>query len=102
MEVVRYKSHLVVCLCQVEGLDFTDRFAPVANLLSVRVELSIAVAKGCAVHKMDVVKVFLSSGLQEKVYVSLPVGVFGEQRLAYLNRSLYGLKQSLPVLVYHD
>jgi len=79
---------------QVEGLDFTDTFAPVVSLSSVRVVLSIAAAEGFAVRQMDVVTAFLGSKLHEEVYVSLPVGVFGRERLACLNRSLYGLKQS--------
>jgi len=77
-----------------EGLDFMDTFAPVASLSSVRVVLSIAAAKGIAVRQMDVVRTFLCSELHEEVYVSLPVGEFGDERLACLNRSLYGFKQS--------
>ena len=78
---------------QVEGLDFTDTFAPVASLSSVRVVLSVAAARGFIVHQMDVVTAFLGSSLNEEVYVTLPEGVFSS-RLARLNRSLYGLKQS--------
>ena len=94
-QTVRYKACLVAQgFRQVEGLDFIDTFAPVASLSSVRVVLSIAAAKGFAARQMDVVTTFLGSELQEEVYVSLPMGVFGEERLACLNRSLYGLKQS--------
>ena len=94
-QTVRYKARLVAQgFRQVEGLDFTDTFTPVASLSSVRVVLSIAAAKGFAVRQMDVVTAFLGSELHEEVYVSLPVGVFGRERLACLNRSLYGLKQS--------
>ena len=94
-QTVRYKPRLVAQgFRQVEGLDFTDTFAPVAGLSSVRVVLSIAAAKGFAVRQMDVVTVFLNSELQEEVYVSLSMGVFGEERLACRNQSLYGLKQS--------
>ena len=88
-QAVRYKVRLVAQgFRQVEGLDFTDTFAPVASLVSVRVVLSIAAAKGFAVHQMDVVTAFLGSELHEEVYVTLPPGVFGEHRLASLNRSL--------------
>jgi len=94
-QTVRYKARLVAQgFRQVEGLDFTDTFAPVASLSSVRVVLSIAAAKGFAIRQMDVVTALLGSELYEEVYVSLPVGVFGRERLACLNRSLYGLKQS--------
>ena len=56
--------------------------------------LSIAAAKGFAVRQIDVVTAFLGSELHEEVYVSLPVWVFGQEKLACRNRSLYGLKQS--------
>jgi len=95
-QTVRYKARLVAQgFHQVEALDFTDTFATVASLSSVRVVLSIAAAKGFAVRQMDVVMAFLGSELHEEVYVSLPVGVCGGERLTCLNRSLYGLQQSL-------
>ena len=50
---------------------------------------SIRLGKPCGIKLA-----LLGSELHEKVYVSLPVGVFGWERLACLNRSLYGLKQS--------
>jgi len=92
---VRYKARSVAQgFPQVEGLDCTDTLAPVASLLSVRVGLSVVAAKGFAVRQMDVVMAFLGSELHEEVYVSLPVGVYRRERLACLNRSLYGLKKS--------
>jgi len=96
-QTVRYKARLVAQgfhQVELEALDFTDTFATVASLSSVRVVLSIAAAKGFAVRQMDVVMAFLGSELHEKVYVSLPVGVCGGDRLTCLNRSLYRLKQS--------
>jgi len=94
-QTARYEARIVAQgLRQVEGLDFTDTFAPVASLLSVHVVLSIAAAKGFPVHQIDVVTAFLGRELQEEVYVSLPVGVLGWERLACFNRSLYGLKQA--------
>jgi len=94
-QTVRYKAPLVAQgFRQVQGLDFTDTFAPVASLSIVRVVLSIAAAKSFAVRQMDVVTAFLGREPHEEVYVSLPVGVFGRERLACLNHSLYGLKQS--------
>lgn len=92
---VRYKRGLMAQgLHQVEGLDFIDTFAPVVSLLSVRIVVSIAAAKGSAVRQMDVGTAFLCSKLQEEVFVSLQVDVCGGERLACLNSSLNGLKQS--------
>ena len=94
-ETIRYKARLVAQgFRQVEGLDFAETFAPVASLSSVRIVLAIAGARGYAVHQMDVVTAFLGSKLDEEIYVHLPLGVLGGPRIARLNRSLYGLKQS--------
>jgi len=94
-ETVRYKARLVAQgFRQIEGEDFTHTFAPVASLSSVRVVLSIAAARGFKIYQMDVVTAFLGSKLEEEVYVSLPEGILGNTRVASLNRSLYGLKQS--------
>jgi len=67
-QTVRYKAHFVAQgFRQVEGLDFTNTFALVASLSSVRVVLSIAAAKGFAVRQMDVVTALLGSELHEEV-----------------------------------
>jgi len=94
-ETTRYKARLVAQgFRQVEGLDFREMFAPVASLSSVRILLAIAGSRGYAVYQMDVVTAFLGSELNEEVNINLPLGVLGGPRLARLNRSLYGLRQS--------
>ena len=94
-ETTRYKARLVAQgFRQIEGLDFAETFAPVASLSSVRILLAIAGSRGYTVIQMDVVTTFLGSKLDEEVYLRLPRGVLGGPRLARLNRSLYGLKQS--------
>ena len=94
-ETLRFKARLVAQgFRQIEGIDFEDTFAPVASLASVRVVLSTAASCDFEVYQMEVVTAFLGSKLNKKVYVSLPNSVLGGPRLASLNRSLYGLKQS--------
>lgn len=54
-QAIRYKARLIAQgFCQVEGLDFTNIFAPVASLASVRVVLLIAVAKGFPIRQISV------------------------------------------------
>jgi len=69
-------------------------FTPFASLSSVRVVLSITATHGFKIYQMDIVTGFLGSKIEEEVYVSLPEGILGSTRVASLNRSLYGLKQS--------
>jgi len=55
---------------QLEGFDFTETFAPVAKMSSVRTFLSIAVVRGWELHQMDVNNAFLHGDLEEDVYMS--------------------------------
>ena len=76
-QILRYKAYLVAQgFRQVEGWDRKDSIAPVASLLSVRVVLFIAAAKGFAVREIEVVTALLGRKLHEEVYELLPVGVF--------------------------
>ena len=94
-QILMYKAYLVAQgFRQVEAWDCKDSIVPVVSLLSVHVVLFIAAAKGFAVREMEVVTALLGRKLHEEVYGLLPVGVFGGERLACLNRDLYRLKQS--------
>ena len=57
--IERHKAQLVIRGDhQVEGFDFHETFAPVAKMTSVRVFLSVAVAKGWDLQQMDVNNAF--------------------------------------------
>jgi len=100
----RYKARLVVRgFEQQYGLDYTETFAPVAKMSTIRALLAMAAYNGWAVHQMDVVTAFLNPVLSEDVYMELPPGF--EQldsdsdsdnikRFIKLNKALYGLKQA--------
>ena len=69
--VVKHKTRLVAKgYVQRPGIDFTEVFAPVARLESVRVLLAVAAHEGWEVHHMDVKSTFLNGELQEEVYVA--------------------------------
>jgi hypothetical protein len=81
----------------VEGLDFSETFAPVAKFTSIRILLSLAAAKNWECHHMDVKTAFLNGDLEEEIYMVQPEGFVkpGEEHLVCkLIKSLYGLKQS--------
>lgn len=68
-----YKVWLVILVnTQVEGLDYTETFVPVAKMVTVCTFLSVVVARKWAIHQMDVHNAFLHGDLHEDVYMKLP------------------------------
>ena len=80
---------------QIHGLDYFDTFAPVSQVLTVRLVLILAVQFGLTTHHVDVKTAFLNSEMKEEVYVKLPDGlsIDGKQYGKVL-KSIYGLKQA--------
>ena len=84
---------------QVKDIDYSETFAPTANLSTVRVLLNIAVERKLSVHQMDVKTAFLNAEIDHEIYVEQPEGYverdsFGNKLYCKLKKSLYGLKQS--------
>jgi hypothetical protein len=59
-KVDKHKDRLVAKgFSQVEGIDYTETFAPVAKMNSIRLVLSLATSYKWEVHQMDVKSAFL-------------------------------------------
>ncbi|KAE8716080.1 Detected protein of unknown function [Hibiscus syriacus] len=93
-----YKARLVARgFTQTYEIDFTETFAPVAKLNTVRVLISLVVNCDWKLYQLDVKNAFLNGKLKEEAYMKLPPGlksVEGSNKVCKLNKSLYGLKQS--------
>nr|GFA43739.1 retrovirus-related Pol polyprotein from transposon TNT 1-94 [Tanacetum cinerariifolium] len=96
--VIRNKArHVAVGYSQQEGIDYDERFAPVARIEAIRLFLAYAAHKDFTVVQMDVKTAFLNGILKEEVYVGQPPGFISKQypdHVYALDKALYGLKQA--------
>ncbi|KAL0559650.1 hypothetical protein IC582_000013 [Cucumis melo] len=94
----KHKARLVVKgYAQIFGVDYSDTFAPVARMDTIRLLFAIAAQKGWKLYQLDVKSAFLNGFLQEEIYVEQPEGCEkqGERNKVYLlKKALYGLKQA--------
>ncbi|TYK23235.1 Retrovirus-related Pol polyprotein from transposon TNT 1-94 [Cucumis melo var. makuwa] len=95
----KHKARLVVKgYAQIFGVDYSDTFAPVARMDTIRLLFAIAAQKGWKLYQLDVKSSFLNGILQEEIYVEQPEGCEkqGEGNKVYLfKKALYGLKHAL-------
>nr|KYP32050.1 Retrovirus-related Pol polyprotein from transposon TNT 1-94 [Cajanus cajan] len=96
--VEKHKARLVAKgYSQQYGVDYTEVFAPVARLDTVRVLLALAAQHRWEVFQLDVKSAFLHGELKEEVYVQQPEGFVKkgkEDKVYRLKKALYGLKQA--------
>lgn len=98
-ELIKYKARLCAQgFSQVEGIDYSDTFAPTGRLAALRTLLSISPTEAFEVIQMDAVGAFLNGIPDEVLYIRPPKGYVCKSTnpdiVLKLNKSLYGLKQS--------
>jgi hypothetical protein len=82
---------------QIKGIDYSETYAPVVKMTSIRVILSIANELDLELDQMDAVTAFLNGDLNELVYMEQPEGfVIGDRAkvVCLLLKAMYGLKQA--------
>ncbi len=95
-EILKYKARLVAQgFAQIFGLDFTETFAPVVRLETLRILIALGVILGLDIQVADFVGAYLNGHLQEEIYMRQPpMYDNGRGQVWRLRRTLYGLKQS--------
>jgi hypothetical protein len=74
-KVIKNKARLVCKgYSQVEGVDYEERFAPMARLEAIRMFLAFSSYRKFKVYHMDVKSTFLNGNLEEEVYIEQPEG----------------------------
>jgi hypothetical protein len=94
--VSRHKARLVALGCsQIPGIDFTETFAPMVRLESMRAALAMAALEDLEIIQMDIWGAYLNGELKEEIYMRQPPGFEdGTGRVWKLVKTIYGLKQS--------
>ncbi|KAL2253231.1 UNVERIFIED_CONTAM: Retrovirus-related Pol polyprotein from transposon RE2 [Sesamum indicum] len=94
--VERHKARLVAKgYTQIEGVDYTERFSPVAKSVTVRLFLALATAFQWPLHQVDINNAFLHGYLDEEIFMTAPEGYsVPPGHACLLKRSLYGWKQA--------
>ena len=95
-DVERFKARLVAKgYSQVEGINYSDTFAPTLTPTILRYILSFGFEQGYEIDHIDIETAFLHGELEEEVFMKLPKEC-GEDsdRVVRLLRPLYGLKQA--------
>ena len=93
--IEHYKTHLVAKgFTQEYEIDYEETFTPIAQISFVHALLAIVVASKWDIFQMDVKNIFLNGNLSEEVYMQPPPSLSIESnKVCYLRRALYGLKQ---------
>ncbi|CDF77556.1 Retrovirus-related Gag-Pol polyprotein [Chondrus crispus] len=82
---------------QVQGLDYTETYAPVIKFTTIRLLLALVAHYDLELHQMDAVTAFLNGDLDEDIYMEQPEGCVDKSKsdhVCKLLKALYGLKQA--------
>ena len=96
--VTRHNTWIIVKgYFQVEGVDYTDTFAPMGRLESILTVLSVVASLDWKIHQFDVKTAFLHGDLTEDLYMEQLEGRKEKGKETWvrkLRKSLYGLHQA--------
>jgi hypothetical protein len=75
---------------QIEGVDFSETFAPVVNWTTVRLLLVLSQVLNLSTKQVDYTAAFILAPINDTVYLEMPRGFSEPGMVLKLKRSLYG------------
>jgi len=99
-KIDKYKARLCVDGSkQTFGVNYTETYAPVVKMTTIRILLAIVALYDLELHQMDVKTAFLNGVLNELIHMEQPPGFIkgGRDMVCQLNKAIYGLRQSSRV-----
>ena len=96
----KYKARFVAKgFKQIEGIDYSETFAPTSKPETFRLILSLAAKENLTLRQMDVKSAYLHSKIKEEIYIEQPMGFekldkSGEKLVCKLIKTIYGLNQA--------
>ncbi|KAK4399015.1 Retrovirus-related Pol polyprotein from transposon RE2 [Sesamum angolense] len=104
--IQKHKARLVAKgYSQLPGIDYTETFAPVARLDTIRAFIAIAANKKWKIYQMDVKSAFLNGYIDEEIYVEQPQGFIAkgsEEKVLRLKKSTLWAQTSAKSLVQQN
>ena len=92
--IERYKTRLVARgFTQLPDLDYDETFSPMVKHGTIRLILTLGLSHDWSIKQLDVSNAFLYGDLQERVYLSQPLGFEDSSRphhVCQLHKALYG------------
>ena len=80
---------------EIDGIDYSEVFSPVASWVGIRIYLTLTVLLGLIPLQLDIDLAYLYADLEEEVYMQPPPGIdITPGKVWLLQKSLYGLKQA--------
>ena len=94
----RFRSRWVVRGDQQKtNISLSDTFAPVSRISSLRTLLALATINNMRIFAWDVDSAYLHGKIDHDIYIELPEGYRKQDKVAKLNKALYGLPEASRV-----
>lgn len=96
--IERYKARLVAKGCsQQYGVNYEETYSPVVRYATIRMVFALAAELQLYMHQMDICTAYLNGELSDEIYMVQPEMFINKRhpnKVAKLNKAIYGLKQS--------